>query len=141
MKLEAFRADPPEQPSVVVLPVPRPYAIQRIANTKIEDSLPDAVGAFVAWLIGESKWTVTERPTSVANTVSNQNSSDVASLGEGGSRTTERLVPIQARHICLLFRRFVSYDTDVTRPYVRALEAGDSASPRRGALVPQSSGD
>jgi ATP-dependent helicase/nuclease subunit A len=35
----------------------------------------------------------------------------------------ERLVPIQARHICLLFRRFVSFGEDMTRPYVRALEA------------------
>ena len=30
---------------------------------------------------------------------------------------------IQARHICLLFRRFASYGQDMTRPYVRALEA------------------
>ena len=35
----------------------------------------------------------------------------------------EHLVPVQARHICLLFRRFVSYDEDATRPYVQALEA------------------
>jgi ATP-dependent helicase/nuclease subunit A len=32
-------------------------------------------------------------------------------------------VPIQARHICLLFRRFVSFQEDMTRPYVEALEA------------------
>jgi superfamily I DNA/RNA helicase len=32
-------------------------------------------------------------------------------------------VPIQPRHVCLLFRRFRSFATDVTRPYVRALEA------------------
>ena len=36
---------------------------------------------------------------------------------------TEHLVPIQARHICLLFRRFISYQEDMTRPYVEALEA------------------
>ena len=41
-----------------------------------------------------------------------------SSLGEH-----EHLVRIQARHICLLFRRFVSYGQDMTRPYVRALEA------------------
>ena len=72
VKLEAFRADPRNNRRSSCCPVPRPYAIQRIANTRIEDSLPDAVGAFVAWLIGKSKWTVTERPTSVADTVSNQ---------------------------------------------------------------------
>ena len=32
-------------------------------------------------------------------------------------------MPIQARHICLLFRRFVSFQEDMTRPYVEALEA------------------
>ncbi|MGH9147510.1 MAG: UvrD-helicase domain-containing protein, partial [Vicinamibacterales bacterium] len=119
VKLEAFRADPPEQPSVVVLPVPKPYAIQRIANTRIEESLPDAVGAFIDWLIGESHWTVTERPAIRAD----EASSHVASGDSRRAARGERVVPIQARHICLLFRRFVSYDTDVTRPYVRALEA------------------
>ena len=32
-------------------------------------------------------------------------------------------MPIQARHICLLFRRFISFQEDMTRPYVEALEA------------------
>jgi ATP-dependent exoDNAse (exonuclease V) beta subunit len=31
--------------------------------------------------------------------------------------------PIQARDICILFRRFLSFGEDVTEPYVRALEA------------------
>src|SRR5213078_3566386 len=46
-----------------------------------------------------SGWTVTER-----------------------ERPAER-VPLRARHVCLLFRRFRSFRTDVTHPYVRALEA------------------
>jgi ATP-dependent helicase/nuclease subunit A len=100
--LEPFRSDSDDQPSVVVLPVPEPYGKQRIANTSIEESLPDSVGAFVDWLIHDSNWKVTT-----------------------GSRPDEKrqLVPIQARHICLLFRRFVSFGQDMTRPYVRALEA------------------
>ena len=32
-------------------------------------------------------------------------------------------VPIQARHVAILFRRFTSWGDDVTRPYVEALEA------------------
>ena len=32
-------------------------------------------------------------------------------------------MPLEARHICILFRRFVSYGEDITRPYVEALEA------------------
>ena len=32
-------------------------------------------------------------------------------------------MPVQAGHVCLLFRRFVSFGTDMTRGYVDALEA------------------
>ncbi len=114
--LEPFRPDLPSQPSVVVLPVPAPYGLQRISNVKIEESLPDAVGAFVHWLIEESGWKVAERPSTTDDI------NQLAALGfQPGEQ--ERLVPIQARHICLLFRRFTSYGSDMTRPYVRALEA------------------
>jgi ATP-dependent exoDNAse (exonuclease V) beta subunit len=98
--LEPVRTEHADQPSLVALPVPRPYSeFGRITDWSIEKSLPDAVGAFVDWLVRESGWTVADR--------------------EGnGAR-----VPIAPRHICLLFRRFKSFDTDVPRPYVRALEA------------------
>jgi ATP-dependent exoDNAse (exonuclease V) beta subunit len=56
------------------------------------------VAAFVAWLIHESGWNVSE--------------------GDD-----EHPVPIAARHICILFRRFVSYRTDMTRDYLRELES------------------
>ena len=105
---------PPEdaQPSVVVLPVPRPYGVYRVAATAIERSLPDAVGAFVHWLVTESGWTVTER----------------IRPGEAGSdAATSRRVPIAARHVCLLFRRFESFGRDMTRGYVEALEARELA--------------
>ncbi len=96
--LDPFRPDPAGRPTVVALPVPRPYSdYGKIASWSIEESLPDAVGAFVEWLVTKSGWTVTER----------------------GSETP---VPIEARHVCLLFRRLQSFDEDVTRPYVRALE-------------------
>jgi ATP-dependent exoDNAse (exonuclease V) beta subunit len=97
--LEPSRPDHPGQPSVVVLPVPEPYGQRYVAAREIERSLPDAIGAYADWLVRESGWTVTER------------------------RPTERRVRLQARHICILFRRFVSYGEDVTRPYVEALEA------------------
>jgi ATP-dependent exoDNAse (exonuclease V) beta subunit len=117
--LEPFRSDPPEQPSVVVLPVPEPYGKQRIANTSVEESLPDAVGAYVDWLINKSGWKVAERPLHAKGA-----EPAPTSVAQGFSPAErERLVPIQARHICLLFRRFVSFGEDMTRPYVRALEA------------------
>jgi ATP-dependent helicase/nuclease subunit A len=98
--LEPYREEPAGRPTIVALPVPRPYSDWgKVVGYEVEKSLPDAVGAFVDWLIRKSGWTVTERdrPTAPA--------------------------PLEARHVCLLFRRFVSFGRDVTRPYVRALEA------------------
>ena len=86
------------QPAVVALPVPEPYARRWVSGIAIEKSLPNAVGAFVDWIINESGWMVTERS------------------GDAPVRAT-------AKHVCLLFRRFVSWQSDVTRPYVEALEA------------------
>ncbi len=97
--LQHVRGDLPEQPSVVVLPVPRPYGpSKKVVSYVIEKSLPDAVGAFVAWLVNESGWKVTERAGAAP-------------------------VPVEPRHVCLLFRRFTSWQNDMTRPYVDALEA------------------
>jgi ATP-dependent exoDNAse (exonuclease V) beta subunit len=114
--LEPFRPESEEQPSVIVLPVPEPYR-WRIANAAIEQSLPDAIGALIDWLIKESGWKIAERPVAAK--------SSLAPSAARGFRPGEKehLVPIQARHICLLFRRFISYQQDVTRPYVEALEA------------------
>jgi ATP-dependent exoDNAse (exonuclease V) beta subunit len=86
------------QPSIVALPVPEPYARRYVTARAIEQSLPGAVGAFVDWIVTHSKWKVTERSGSAP-------------------------VDVSAKHICLLFRRFVSWESDVTRPYVEALEA------------------
>lgn len=97
--LAPFRPGIESQPAVVALPVPAPFSDWgKIVNWRIDESLPDAVGAFVDWLVNQSGWTITER------------------------EHPEVRVPIQPRHICLLFRRFRHFFTDVTRPYVRALE-------------------
>jgi ATP-dependent exoDNAse (exonuclease V) beta subunit len=100
--LSPHRADTAEQPAVVALPVPEPYGQRRVAGYAIEKSLPDAVGAFVHWLLTESKWTITERT-----------SKDELPM----------TMPIEPRHICILFRRFLQFGSDVTRVYVEALEA------------------
>ena len=86
------------QPSIVALPVPEPYGKWKVTGTAIERSLPDAVGAFVDWLVHQSGWMISERRSPTP-------------------------VPVQARHVCILFRRFVNFGSDVTRPYVDALEA------------------
>ena len=101
-ELMPHRGDLADQPSVVALPVPEPYGQRRIAAYAIERSLPAAVGAFVAWLLHDSGWTITERTT---------------------RDELPMTVPIEPRHICVLFRRFLHFGDDVTRPYVEALEA------------------
>jgi len=49
---------------VIVLPVPRPYKT-RIAKEAINKSLPDAIAAFIAWLVNESKWGFAPRDIAV----------------------------------------------------------------------------
>ena len=99
--LQKFREGVDTQPSIVVLPVPAPYSDdgRYIRQWKIDESLPDATAAYVDWLIKQSGWTVTER------------------------EAPNKRVPIEARHVCILFRRLNSFGDDVTRPYIRALEA------------------
>jgi ATP-dependent helicase/nuclease subunit A len=70
------------QPSVIALPIPYPYGTRNFSVGAIRKSAPQAVGAFVAWLVNESKnqgWRVIEPETNAP-------------------------VPIEARHICILFR-------------------------------------
>jgi len=101
------RDEEPSQPSVIALPVPRPYGRRSFGGLKasakaIEESLPDAVAALIAWLTQEDRgWTVAER--------------------DADGR--ERRVRLEPRHIAVLFRRFTSFGEDITRPYVDAIEA------------------
>ncbi|PYS72587.1 MAG: ATP-dependent deoxyribonuclease subunit A, partial [Acidobacteria bacterium] len=104
VKLLPSRKNVETQPAVIALPVSRPYGdYGKIVNFRIDESLPIDVAAFVNWLINESNWTVTER-----------------------GRSEER-VKVEARHVCLLFRRLRHYSTDVTRGYVQALVVGGSS--------------
>ncbi len=98
MALAPHRPALPGQPAVVALPVPEPYKWRYVSAGAIEQSLPGAVAAFVEWVLRESRWKVTER-------------------------SGEPPVDVAAKHVCLLFRRFMSWQNDVTRPYVEALEA------------------
>ena len=95
-----YRTQPETQPSIVVLPVPEPYGdFGRVVNWKIDESIPEAIAAYARWLVHESGWTVTER------------------------EAPDVRVPIRPRHICILFRRMNSFGRDITRSYLRALEA------------------
>jgi ATP-dependent helicase/nuclease subunit A len=96
-ELHEHRPDTDSRPSVIALPVPRPYK-SRIAKEAINRSLPDAIAAFVAWLVNDSGW---QAP---------------AQDGAG-------LTPLRARDVAVLFRRRTQAGTDLTREYARALEA------------------
>ncbi len=96
VELRPERRDHETQPAVVALPVPRPYGRRQVTLGNIAASLPEAVGEFVRWLIADSGWTVPA----------------------GNTRR-----PIAAGDICLLFRRFINFQEDVTQAYVEALES------------------
>jgi len=96
--LTPHRVDDADQPSVVALSIPQPYGKKRLSAEAVLKSQPDAVGAFVEWLLKHSGWKISERGRS------------------------DR-VPMAARHICIMFRRFEKYGDDMTKAYVDALEA------------------
>ncbi len=89
----------PGQPSLVALPAPAPFGWSRVTKTQIEACLPETVAAYLEWLLNDSGWMV-----------------------EDPDQRGER-VAIQPRHIALLFRRFLSWNQDISGGYVRALEA------------------
>ena len=97
--LEEHRPAIAEQPAVVALPIPRPYTSWgRITGRRLEEQQPDLIAAFLEWLLRDSGWVVRDPDEDRSP------------------------VPVQARHVALLFRRFLSWGRDVTRPYLAALE-------------------
>lgn len=95
--LEEYTAAYERQPAIVVLPAHAPYGKQRVSNESINACQPAAIAAYIEWLVNESGWQVRDRD---------------------GAR-----VPLRAKHICVLFRRFVNYGADISREYTQALEA------------------
>jgi ATP-dependent helicase/nuclease subunit A len=97
--LDRYRPEPEGRPTVIALPAPRIYGDRgTVVHWKIQESYPVAASAFVDWLLRKSGWTVTERDKGPP-------------------------VPIEARHVCVLFKRMYSFGEDLVRDYVRALEA------------------
>jgi ATP-dependent helicase/nuclease subunit A len=59
--LERHRPEATDRPTIVALPVPKPYGdFGKITDYRINESLPGAVGAFIDWLINASGWTIEE---------------------------------------------------------------------------------
>ncbi len=116
VELQPARSDVPEQPAVIALPVPRPMSDRgNVTQGAIAASLPGAVGEFVRWLVRDSGYTVPDERAGARG--SGPGARDVTA-STGVARR-----PIRAGDVCLLFRRFIDFQTDVTRDYVEALEA------------------
>ena len=106
VELQPARDDHPAQPAVIALPVPRALSERgHVTQAAIAASLPGAVAEFVRWLVVESGYTVPD---------------EHAPAAAGGSPLRR---PIRAGDVCLLFRRFLDFQTDVTSLYVEALES------------------
>jgi len=97
-----YRSDVVEQPAIVALPIAYPYGKSvwgppQVTQTALNDAQPAAIGAFIEWMLSpECSWTV--------------------AIGSERKK-------IEASHICLLFRRFMHFGSDITRDYVDELEA------------------
>ncbi|MGH9386747.1 MAG: UvrD-helicase domain-containing protein [Vicinamibacterales bacterium] len=142
VSMQPSRDDVPTQPSIVALPVPRPYGRREVTLTALAESQPSAIAEFVRWLIADSKWTVdvpeqdrrggsleppanqgdpNQPPLKLRRSAEALAQAEASAKAEGSPlRTRRRIV---ASDVCLLFRRFVHFGGDVTRPYVEALEA------------------
>lgn len=95
--LARHREESEGQPSVVALSIPAPMSDKgNVTSGAVSESEPQAVAAFVQWLVEESGWTTED--------------------GQGAR-------PIEPRDVWLLFRALRSFRSDATAPYVRALEA------------------
>ncbi len=97
--LEPTRRSRSESPSVIALPVPSPYSpAGNLTLGAVDASLPTAIGAFVSWLVRDSGLHI-ESPS------------------------TGELVPIEARHVCLLFRKLESWGQNVAAPHIEDLSS------------------
>lgn len=96
--LSPVRTEPQGRPSVIALPVPRPYGYRGdIYKAQVESDLPDLVAGLVHFLVRESGWRIPDP-------------------------ITGREVPLAPCHIALLARSFSSWGSDRIGPFARALE-------------------
>jgi ATP-dependent helicase/nuclease subunit A len=91
-------ASPEMQPGVVALPMPFLHGTRNKSPRVAAQHAPETTAAFVEWLLRSSNWTVRDERDNTRRS-------------------------IRVDDICILFRKTVSYDEDLTQRYVRALEA------------------
>ena len=75
--LQQYREDIEGCPSVVALPVPRPYGSKNVAVEPVKACLFDAIGAYCAWLVKDSGWGIAPRDIAVLFRKRNHGSTDL----------------------------------------------------------------
>jgi ATP-dependent helicase/nuclease subunit A len=125
VELQPSRDDCAGQPAVVALPVPRPYSdYGRVTQAHLAASQPQAIGEFVRWLVQDSGWTVPDEDGRDQGPGTGDQGKLVSiAAGPPTAEAQGPRRPIRAGDVCLLFRRFTSYQTDVTSDYVAELES------------------
>ncbi len=93
--LKETRARDDGQPAVIALPIPEPYGKKNLTRGAVQSSLPPMIAGFVAWLVNESGFLVTDR---------------------AGQK-----VPVQPKHVAILFSKTKAYKTSLVAPVTRGL--------------------
>jgi ATP-dependent exoDNAse (exonuclease V) beta subunit len=75
--LERYRGEVAGRPCLIALPVPKPYGTQRLSKQALAESLPDAIGSFVDWLVTRSGWGFRERDIAVLFRKRNYSTTDL----------------------------------------------------------------
>lgn len=96
--LSPVRPEPTTRPSVIALPIPKPYGYRGdVHEMNVRAQIPDLVAGLVHFLVKESGWQIPDPHTG-------------------------RDVPLRAAHIALLARSFSVFGVDQIGPMARALE-------------------
>jgi ATP-dependent helicase/nuclease subunit A len=86
------------QPSLVALPIASPAnANGKTTKDWIKKQTPGTIVGFLSWLLDDSGWQVRDSKTN-------------------------QLVPVQAHHVCLLFRKFDDYGTDGAAAFTKPMD-------------------
>jgi ATP-dependent helicase/nuclease subunit A len=96
--LSPVRPEPRSRPTVIALPVPRPFAYRGdIHEQRVREQLPELVAGLVHYMVRESGWRIPDPRTGAE-------------------------VPLAPRHIVLIARSFSVYGVDQIAPITRALD-------------------
>ena len=96
LPLTGGRAARPNQPAVIALPIPYMHGQRNVSAKVVNEHAPSVTAAFIDWLLKKSGYRIWDGA---------------------------KWAPVTPGDICVLFRKTVRYNDDLTQQYVRALES------------------